>query len=1105
MIDRLSVLLEANDASLSSTIRRASSNIDEFGRRTTTAGHSVSRASTEMTGSMTKLENVLERVSSRALAGFALRAAGVYAAGRAVNQALQDVVGGAVQLDARMRNVNSISGLTEQQLRALTGQVVDLSRVLPQSANTLAEGLYNIASSGFQGAAGVTVLTASAKAATAGLTDTATAAQAISGVLNAYGEGAANARNVSDSLFQTVNLGVLSFADLAQGIGTVVGSASAAQVSIDQVGAAIATMTRAGVVPAEAFTALNQVLAQIIQPGTAMTAVFKALGYTSGAAALQAKGLSGVMADIRTVTGGNITSMSQLFTDIRSLRGALALGTNSGQLYNQMLRQQQDAHKGAGATATAFNEQMKAVSAQWQLYKNRIQAAAIETGARLLPALLAAMRGTSSFAHEVGRVGQDVAPIFHNLADAVVSTVHVLAVLASTVAPVVKIFAILAGTALIATLEALSAVIATVTGFFDRHRTTAVALALVLSTLLIPQFVSLTAVMARVAAVTVLNSFLAIGRVATVATGGITALRAAMTGLLATSVGLSGVLGGVFAGAAIIAGISMYKLQQASAEARTEIGKLTDGFDTAKVTRAAQTIDDVAAAADRARGSFNDLNRFQRGAGVFGFGPGAKDIANLNAASAAQGTLQDQLLNTLRNANKLGGEFRVLGQTVLDYAAKNNIDLSKPWENSSAAIEQARQGLQELAAQAGVSLPQLSSLAGSDIDAMQALSEAIKKATDATAQGFSSSFDVIAQFKPEQGAQAVEAAQKKLTSSQKALTDEEARFAAQRKHTVSSSQQLANAHNAVADAAKGLSKAQADAAKTGDLSTIYSNDITAARRFVTEINDATQRGLDPQEISRLLQQGPERAGALLDALVRGHSNRLIRLANQSEATLARISARAVEMARLTALAINAPSDALGRDLPRAMRIAQTLAAEGSKATAASLLKALHLPPSEITRIAQEFGITLPKAIQGALNQHPVNVRVTATLPGGRRAAYADGGQVAGPGTGTSDSVPAWLSNGEFVQRAAAVDFYGVEFMRRLNLMQVPRFADGGPVGTYMGSRGMSSSAMQTIVRVVEVRVPQSVQNITHLDGVHFDDMKAFREFQKAERRRRAVS
>jgi TP901 family phage tail tape measure protein len=144
---------------------------------------------------------------------------------------------------------------------------------------------------------------------------------------------------------------------------------------------------------------------------------------------LQAKGLSGVMADIRTVTGGNITTMSQLFTDIRSLRGALALGTNSGQLYNEMLRQQQDAHKGAGATATAFNEQMKAVSAQWQLYKNRIQAAAIETGSRLLPALLEAMRGTSSFAHEVEGAAGHFSAFSHNIIDAGSSAVKIITTL----------------------------------------------------------------------------------------------------------------------------------------------------------------------------------------------------------------------------------------------------------------------------------------------------------------------------------------------------------------------------------------------------------------------------------------------------------------------------------------------------------------------------------------------------------------------------------------------------------------------------------------------------------------------------------------------------
>jgi TP901 family phage tail tape measure protein len=62
--------------------------------------------------------------------------------------------------------------------------------------------------------------------------------------------------------------------------------------------------------------------------------------------------------------------------------------------------------------------------------------------------------------------------------------------------------------------------------------------------------------------------------------------------------------------------------------------------------------------------------------------------------------------------------------------------------------------------------------------------------------------------------------------------------------------------------------------------------------------------------------------------------------------------------------------------------------------------------------------------------------------------YADGGLVSGPGTGTSDDVPApWLSNGEFVMKKAAVDKYGEKFLQRLNdgQLDMPHFAKGGKV------------------------------------------------------------
>ena len=60
--------------------------------------------------------------------------------------------------------------------------------------------------------------------------------------------------------------------------------------------------------------------------------------------------------------------------------------------------------------------------------------------------------------------------------------------------------------------------------------------------------------------------------------------------------------------------------------------------------------------------------------------------------------------------------------------------------------------------------------------------------------------------------------------------------------------------------------------------------------------------------------------------------------------------------------------------------------------------------------------------------------------GGIIKHFNPGGKVAGPGTSTSDSIPALLSDGEYVIKASSVAKYGTETMDALN---AGRFADGG--------------------------------------------------------------
>ena len=81
------------------------------------------------------------------------------------------------------------------------------------------------------------------------------------------------------------------------------------------------------------------------------------------------------------------------------------------------------------------------------------------------------------------------------------------------------------------------------------------------------------------------------------------------------------------------------------------------------------------------------------------------------------------------------------------------------------------------------------------------------------------------------------------------------------------------------------------------------------------------------------------------------------------------------------------------------------------------------------------------------------------------SAYATGGKITGPGTGTSDSIPAMLSNGEYVIKASSVKKYGTNFLDSVNSgklsripVHVPKFADGGAIDT---SRQEVGTGMQT--------------------------------------------
>lgn len=75
---------------------------------------------------------------------------------------------------------------------------------------------------------------------------------------------------------------------------------------------------------------------------------------------------------------------------------------------------------------------------------------------------------------------------------------------------------------------------------------------------------------------------------------------------------------------------------------------------------------------------------------------------------------------------------------------------------------------------------------------------------------------------------------------------------------------------------------------------------------------------------------------------------------------------------------------------------------------------------------------------------------------------ATGGAIRGPGSGTSDSIPAMLSNGEYVVKAKQAKKHG-PLLEALNSGRIPHFASGGYVGAASASRGGATPAPKVTV------------------------------------------
>lgn len=215
-------------------------------------------------------------------------------------------IASAAQFDQGMRKVSGISDFARQSLgnyQLMVDGVRETSVKFGLNSDQLAMSLYQIVSAGKDGADALKLLQVSAQAAVAGLTDPDTAIRAILGVINAYHLSADDATMVSDKLFRMVDKGIFTFPELANAMSSVLPTAAAAKVSLDELGAGMIVLTRASFSADEATTALNRMLRDFIKPSKEASEVAQQLNIDFSAQALTSKGLASVLTDIASKVG----------------------------------------------------------------------------------------------------------------------------------------------------------------------------------------------------------------------------------------------------------------------------------------------------------------------------------------------------------------------------------------------------------------------------------------------------------------------------------------------------------------------------------------------------------------------------------------------------------------------------------------------------------------------------------------------------------------------------------------------------------------------------------------------------------------------------------
>ncbi len=277
--------------------------------------------------------------------------------------------------------ISTLVDTTVVSMQKVSDEIRAISDETGAGVADLSESVYQAISAGVDAGHAVGFVKDMTIAAKAGFTDTTTAVNGVTTVLNAYGKSAEEATAVTDQMLLAQNFGKTSFGEMAQSMGNVIPIAAQLNVSTQELFGSIAVLTKNGIRTSEAITGLKAAYSNILKPSAEAAKLAQALGLEFNAAHLQSVGWVKFLGEVKRATGGDAQQMAQLFGSVEGLNSILVLTGKGAGDFDKVMDQMA---RSAGMTREAY-EKMLTPSEQMQIAMNQLKNAGMDLAVSFTP------------------------------------------------------------------------------------------------------------------------------------------------------------------------------------------------------------------------------------------------------------------------------------------------------------------------------------------------------------------------------------------------------------------------------------------------------------------------------------------------------------------------------------------------------------------------------------------------------------------------------------------------------------------------------------------------------------------------------------------------